>query len=108
MLGERRRRRRRRRMQVSYRRQMLKATFMFWFKLEGMLPSIFFPPRLAGHFKNWACVGPYNYNLFFPLLYGNECPIPCFWKCPHFFHDSSWQVSQDKIEKEIAASLYAS
>ncbi len=33
MLGER-RRRRRRRMQVSYRRQMLKATFMFWFKLE--------------------------------------------------------------------------
>jgi hypothetical protein len=41
MLGERRRRRRRRRMQVSYSRQMLKATFMFWFKLESMLPSIY-------------------------------------------------------------------
>jgi hypothetical protein len=65
MLGE---RRRRRRMQVSYRREMLRATFMFWFKLEGMLPSIFFPPLLAGQFKKWACVGPYNYNLFFPRL----------------------------------------
>jgi hypothetical protein len=70
MLGE----RRSRRMQVS---QMLKATFfMFWFKLEGTLPSIFFPPLLAVHFKKWACVDPYNYNLFFPLLHGNECPIP--------------------------------
>jgi len=60
MLGE--RRRRRRRMQVSYRREMLKATFMFWLKLESMLPSILFPPLLEGHFKKWACVGPYNYN----------------------------------------------
>jgi hypothetical protein len=55
-------RRRRRRMQVSHRRQMLKATFMFWLKLESMLRSILFPPLLEGHFKKWACVGPYNYN----------------------------------------------
>ncbi len=78
---------------------MLKATFMFWFKLESMLPSILFPPLLAGHFKKWACVALTITIYSFVNYHENEFPTPFFFKCPHLFHDS-WQVSQDKKKKK--------
>jgi hypothetical protein len=95
MLGE----RRRRRMQVSYRRQMLKATFMFWFKLEGMyIPPYSFLHCFRGISKNehvWALtITTYSF-----LYYMGMNAHSMFLKCAHFFHDS-WQVSQDKKRKK--------